>query len=169
MKGNWMIYSIKRQQDKLCAKTKLRHQKKLDSLVINKRINEGIHQNPNRIITNLSDIQLNDNEIILLKLGSELGILIRPKKSEIGVIMGNIYDQIVRQNLLKKDISKQCVQTAIKSFTYSYFNLDLKNYGFDQNKVKILQNLKDTCVILKTDRRQSIVVINKHDFCSTPG
>ena len=46
MKGKLVIYSIKWQQDKLCGKTKLKHQEKRDSLVINKRINEGIHLNP---------------------------------------------------------------------------------------------------------------------------
>ena len=46
MKGKLVIYSIKRQQDDLCGKTKLKHQEKLDSLLINKRINEGIHLNP---------------------------------------------------------------------------------------------------------------------------
>ena len=46
IKGKLIIYSIKRQQDKFCGKTKLRHQEKLASLVINKRINEGIHLNP---------------------------------------------------------------------------------------------------------------------------
>ena len=46
IKGKLIIYFIKRQQDKLYGKTKLRHQEKLDSLVTNKRINEGIHLNP---------------------------------------------------------------------------------------------------------------------------
>ena len=46
IKGKLIICFIKRQQDKLCGKTKLRHQEKLASLVINKRINEGIHLNP---------------------------------------------------------------------------------------------------------------------------
>ena len=43
MKRNLIIYSIKQQQDKLFAKTKLRNQEKFGSLVINKPINEGIH------------------------------------------------------------------------------------------------------------------------------
>ena len=43
MKRNLIIYSIKQQQDKLFAKTKLRNQEKFGSLVINKPINEGIY------------------------------------------------------------------------------------------------------------------------------
>ena len=58
------------------------------------------------------------------------------------VFMEDIYDKIVWQDLLKKDkISKRRVQIALKSFTYSYLDLDLKNYGLDQNKIKILRDL----------------------------
>ena len=48
---------------------KERHQKKLDNLKINKHVNDGKWKNPNQIITNLSDIELNDEEIAVLKLG----------------------------------------------------------------------------------------------------
>ena len=44
------------------------HQKKLDDLVINERINDGILKNLNQTITNLSDIELNDDEIAVLFL-----------------------------------------------------------------------------------------------------
>ena len=98
---------MKRQEDKFCVKTKSRHQKKLDSLIINKRINEGTHKSFNRIITNLSDNELSDNEISVLKLGLKHEILIRPKETEMVVIMENIYDQLVQRVPLKKDnISK---------------------------------------------------------------
>ena len=69
MKATLVIYSIKQQQNKLCKKMKERHQKKLDNLKINKRVNDGKWKNPNQIITNLSDTELNDEEIAVLKLG----------------------------------------------------------------------------------------------------
>ena len=114
MKGTLVNYSIKQQQNKLCTKTKERHQKKLDNLVINKRINYGIRKNPNEITTNLSDIKLNDDEIAVLKLGLKHGLFIKPKEKEMIAVIKDIYDQIVRQDLLKKDnISKHRVQTAL--------------------------------------------------------
>ena len=129
MKGTLVIYLIKQQQNKLYKKTKERHQKKLDNLVINKRINDGIRKNPNQTITNLSDTELSDDEIAVLKFGLKHGLLIRPKENEMIAVMEDIYDQTVRQDLLKKgNISKHCVQTALKSFTYSYLDLDLKNF-----------------------------------------
>ena len=47
MKGTFLIYSIKQQQNKLCKKTKDRQQKKLDNHVINKCINDSIPKNYN--------------------------------------------------------------------------------------------------------------------------
>ena len=142
MKGTLVIYSIKQPQNKLCNKTKERHQKKLDNLVINKRINDGIRKNPNQTITDLSDIELNNDEIAVLKAGLKHGLLIRPKGNKMIAVMKDIYDQIVRQVLLKKDnISKHRVQRALKSFTYSYLDLDLKNFRVDQIRIKVLRSL----------------------------
>ena len=62
---------------------------------------EGIHKNANRIITNLSDTELSDNEIFVLKLGLKNGILIKPKVTEMAIIMEDIHRQIVRLDLLK--------------------------------------------------------------------
>ena len=64
------------------------------------------------------------------------------------VIVKNICDQIARLDPLKKDnISKHRVQTAIKSFTCSYLNVDLKN------KTKTQWNLEDRCMILKSRKK----------------
>ena len=47
-------------------------------------------------------------------------------------LMEDFYDQIVHKDLLKKDkIPKNCVQTAFKSLTYSYLDLNVKT--IDQN------------------------------------
>ena len=88
-------------------KTKERHKEKLDNVLINKRINKGIRKIPNQTITNLLGTELNDDKIAALKLGLKHGLLIRPKENEMIAVMEDIYDQIVRQDLLKKDnISK---------------------------------------------------------------
>ena len=62
---------------------KERHRNKLDNLIINKRINDGIWENTNQAITNLSDIELNDDKIVkVLKLGLKYGLFIRPEENE---------------------------------------------------------------------------------------
>ena len=84
------------------------------------------------------------------------------------VIMEDIYDKIVWQDLLKKDnISKTRVQTALKSFADSYLDLDPKNYGLVQRKIKKKQNFKDRCMILKTDKGPVTQRISKNDYYSS--
>lgn len=68
MKRTLIIYPIKQQQKNICKKAKERHQKKLNNLVINKHINDDIRKHRNQATTNLSDIELNDDEIAVLKL-----------------------------------------------------------------------------------------------------
>ena len=84
------------------------------------------------------------------------------------VIMEDLYDKIVWQDLLKKDnISKTRVQTALKSFADSYLDLGTKNYGLVQRKFKKIQNFKDRCMILKTDKGPVTQRISKNDYYSS--
>ena len=79
--------------------------------------------------------------------------------------MEDIYDQIVRQNVMKNDnISKHRIKTALSSFTYAYLDLDFKNFGIDQKRTKILRHLRSRCMILKPSKGQGRVIINKKDY-----
>ena len=79
--------------------------------------------------------------------------------------MDDIYDQIVRRDLLKKDnISKHRIQTALKLFTYSYLDLYFKNYRVDQRRIEVLRSLKERCMVLKPDKVQGVVIVNKKDY-----
>ena len=92
----------------------------------------------------MSDIELNHDKIAVLKLGLKHGLFIIPKENEIITAMGDIYDQIVRQDLLKKyNISEYRVQTAPKSFTYSYLHLNFTNFRVDQRRIKVLRPLME--------------------------
>ena len=67
-----------------------------------------------------------------------MGYLSDLKKNEVIASIEDIYDQIVCQDLLKKDnISKKSVQTALKSFTYSYLDLDVKSFRVDHKRTKV--------------------------------
>ena len=64
--------------------------------------------------------------------------------------MEDIYDWIVRQDILMKDIrSKHLVQTTLRSFTYSYLDLDVKNFIVDQRRIKLSRSLKGRCMVRK--------------------
>ena len=79
--------------------------------------------------------------------------------------MEHIYDKVVRQYLLKKDnISKNRVQTVLKSFTHFCLDLDFKNVGFDQRKIKALHCLKERYMVLTPYKGQGTIVVSKIDF-----
>ena len=82
-------------QSKRCHYTKEKHQRKLDAIIVNKTICVGIKKNPNCIITDLTDMELTENEVSVLKYGLKHGLLTWPKKSEIVVIVKDIWDQIL--------------------------------------------------------------------------
>ena len=62
------------------------------------------------------------------------------------------------------NISKHRIKTALKSFTYTYLDLDFKNFGIDQKRTKILRHLRSRCMILKPNKGQGRVIINKKDY-----
>ena len=168
MKGNLIIYSINRLQEGICNKTRKRHVKKLDALVINKRIIDGIKPNPNNLVTNLTSFELTEDEVEVLRLGLKHGLLVRPKESEMIVVIEDVYDQILRNHVLNDNqIAKHRVEVALKSFTYNYLDLDFKYFGLDQKRIKLLRNLRERCMILKPDKGQGIVLINKSDYLSS--
>ena len=64
----------------------------MDNFLINKRIKEGIHKNPNKTIGNLSQVELNSEEIPLSKPDPKHGRLVGTNKNDMIIIMENIYD-----------------------------------------------------------------------------
>ena len=113
----------------------------------------------------MSDVELNDDDIAVMKLGLKHRLFVRPKENEMIAVLVDIYDQSVRQDLLKKDnISKHRVQTSLKSFTYSYLDLDFKNFRVNQRPIKVFRSIEERCIVLKSDKGQGIVVVNKKDY-----
>ena len=165
MKAELILFSVKQLQSNCCKTVLARHEKKLDALIINKRTHDGVNNNPNSIITNLLNVELNEEEICVLKVGLKHGLLIRPRESEMIVIMQDVYDQILKQNIFKDDhIYRHRAQTALKAFTYNCVDLDVKQLFKDRKKIKALKNLRDRCMILKPEKGQGIVLINKAHY-----
>ena len=109
--------------------------------------------------------ELHEDEICVLEVGFQYGLLIRPRESEMIVITENVYDQILKQNILKEDhIYRHRAQTVLKACTYNYLDLDVKQLFNDKKKSKVLQNLRDRYMIIKLDKGQGIVLINKTDY-----
>ena len=120
MKGQIILFSINRVQSKRYDYIKEKHQKKLDTIIVNKTIRDGIKKNPNSITTNLTDKELTESEASVIKYSLKHGLLTRPKESEMVVIVEDIWDHILQNDVLKEDhISKHRLQTALKAFTYN--------------------------------------------------
>ena len=79
--------------------------------------------------------------------------------------MEDVYDLIIRQDIIKKsNISEHCVQTALKSFTYSYLDLEQRNFGIDQKRIRLFRSFKEKVMILRPDKDQGINILNNSDY-----
>ena len=68
---------------------------------------------------------------------------------------------------MKNDpISKVRAKTALKYFAYNYLDLDVTQFISDNRITKLLRKRKDKCLILKPNKGEGIVLINRDD-CNT--
>ena len=98
MKRFLIKFSINRLISNKLVEIQIRHKRKFNNLIMEKLIQEAIHNNPNDLIINLTNVTLLNNEIEILKHGLKHGLVIRPKELEMIVIMEDIYEQILRHN-----------------------------------------------------------------------
>ena len=145
IKGKLIVYSIGRLQLNICKRATQCHEKKLDVLIINKHIMDGIKPNPNKIVTNLANFELSADEVSVLRLDLKHGLLVRPKESEMIAVVEDVWNQIIQRNaLIDKHFAKHHIQTALKSFIYSYLDLDSKQFLNGQKHINtIRQKTKD--------------------------
>ena len=164
LKVQLIKYSINRHIENLMNKIKKRHSKKLDALIFEKKMKYGLHNNPNDLITNLTGRILSDIEVEILKCGLKHGIPTRPCDPEVMVIAENIWDQIENNGVCENLMKKERVKTALRAFTYSYVDIFDTQFLHDKNKTKVLKQLRQDCVILKPDKGNGIVLINKTEY-----
>ena len=69
-----------------------------------KRIQEGIHNNFKNLITKLTNVTLSSSKI---KYGLKHGLAVRPNKSDMIVIMEDIYEKTLRYNAIKGGYTSQ--------------------------------------------------------------
>ena len=166
----WMKYcifqiSIRRNTDKMREKVMQRHQKKLDRLLVEKAMKDGTTKNPNKLITNLTDIELTKEEVDILTLGLNHGLALRPREDEILPAIEGLFCRIKESNIIKSNyMATERVKYALRSFAYNILDLEDKQFYQDSKKTKIIKNLRKKVVILKPDKGQGIVLIKKDDY-----
>ena len=133
MKYHIINYSVNKLQEKQTKVIKDCHLKKFDALLVNKCIQDGIHNNLNLLITNLTNTDLTDEEVSIPNFGLKHGLLLCPKEPGMIAAMEDLWNQISRQDILKDNhISKSRVQTALRAFTYNYLDIETQDYQLDQ-------------------------------------
>ena len=168
MKYHLISYSVNKLQEKQTKVIKDRHLKKFDALLVNKCIQDGIHNNPNKLITNLTNTYLTDEEVSILNFGLKHGLLLLPKEPEMIAAMEDVWNQISRQDILKDNhISKSRVQTALRAFTYNYLDIESRDYQLDPKKFRVIRNLKEIFAILKPDKGRGMVLLSKDTYNNT--
>ena len=98
MKYRLIIFSINRLLSLEKKKIIHRHQRKLSVLLELKRTSEGIMDNPNETIVNLTRHILSPDELDVLKLGLRYiyGLATRPNKFEIMAVAEDVWSQVSR-------------------------------------------------------------------------
>ena len=168
MKYKIFTFSIRRNTDRLQEKILLKHQKKLDRLLVNKAVKEGTSKNPNKLITNLTDISLTREEEEVLSLGLEQGIALRPREEDVLPAIEGLFHRIKESNVIKSNyMATERVKYALRSFAYNLIDLDDKNFYQDSKKTKIIKNLRKRAVILKPDKGQGVVLLKKEDYVNS--
>ena len=168
MKYHLINYSVNKLQEKKTKVIKDRHLKKFDALLVNKCIQDGIHNNPNKLITNLTNTDLTDEEVLILHFGLKHDLLLRPKEPEMIAVMEDVWNHISRQVILKDNhIFKSRVQRALKAFTNNYLYIESRDYQLDQKKIRLVRNLKERFAILKPDKGQGVVLLSKDTYTNT--
>ena len=114
MKSKCIVYSINILINAYIKKTQVTNNKKLDRLFKKKKQEEdGLKENPNNVIWNLTSGILSNEEHQVLRCGFNHGIATNLKESDILTSAESVWDQISRNNICKE--SHYCVERANNS------------------------------------------------------
>ena len=159
-----IIALIKFDENALSSQTLVIHKKKMSFLIAEKKRRDGLEMNPNKLVINLTNYELNAEELNVLKLGLNYSIALRPKEPRILTEVETLWDQIVKKGLLKDRKLEARVKTTLRAFAFSYLDIDDLRFSKDSNQIQILKKLRKNFAILKPDKGNGIVLINKPDY-----
>ena len=162
-----IIALIKLDEDAFRKKTLLRHNKKMRMLLDEKMKIEGKESNPNKLVVNLTDHVLTEEEVKILRLGLNYSVALRPKEPHLLAEVESLWDQITKKGLLKYKSHEARVKTALRAFAFSYLDLDDSRFGTDTKQIRILKTLRERFAILKPDKGNGVVLINKSDYVTS--
>ena len=80
------------------------------------------------------------------------------------VIAENIWDQIEQKGSCNHFMKRERVKSALRAFTYSYIDIYDKQHSHDKKKINIIKQLREKYMILKPDKGNGVVLMNKADY-----
>ena len=100
-----------------------------------------------------------------MKYGLKYGISFTPKSSTVFAYSDDLWDQIRKSDIYYNSAyAKMKIKNAIRSYAFNLIDIDDKNIFKDANKIKIIKHLRKTLVIMKPDKGNCIVLLNKEDY-----
>ena len=134
-------------------------------MISHKKEINGINENPNSIITNLSSRTINNEEYKILTYGLNHVIAVSAKQNNILASSEALWDQLERNKCVKENFrSIQRAKNAIRAMSFSLLHMDSKQLAKDKSKINILNNLLKDVVLLKPDKSNGIVLVDCLDY-----
>ena len=114
---------VKREEKKI----QLRHQKKFQQLLSEKHRQNGIQPNPNKLVFNLTDMELTNDQYSALQFGLKHGIVIAPRESDLFASAESVWEQLTHNSLLKNNFhSIEYTKNVIRALTFNILDFDHK-------------------------------------------
>ena len=89
-------------------------------------------KNPHRLITNLTDITLTNEEVEVLTLGLNHGVALRPKQEDILPAIEGLFSRIKESQLIKDNyMAPERIKNALRSFAWNLVDLDDRQFYND--------------------------------------
>ena len=142
-----------------------RHEKKLQNLQKEKRLLDGTRPNPNKIIINLTDTQLTNEQYSALQYGLKYCIATQPKDSDLIASAESIWEQINSHGWLKDGFNTaERAKNSLRAFVFNVLDLDNRRIRADSKKIQAIKDLLADNAILKPDKGEGVVIISRADY-----
>ena len=165
MKGICILYSINITIISYVKKNSETPNKKLDSLCKKKQKEDGIKENLNNTIWDLTSRTLSNDEYQVLRYGLNHGLATHQKETDILANAESIWDQINRNNVCKESNNHvERAKNSLRAMAFSLIDLENKQIFKDKKKLDIIKNLRKELVILKPDQGDGIVLLNANGY-----
>ena len=163
MKSKCIVYSIS--IDAYIQKARVTHNKKLDRLFKKKQEEDGLKENPNNVIWNLTSRRLSNEECQILRYGLNHVIATNLKESDILASAESVWDQISRNNICKEShYHVERANNSLQALAFNLIDFDNNQVYKDKKKLEIIKNLQKEFVILKPDKANCLVLVRTIDY-----